>query len=79
MFHDLSFEKDGVTYYNYKWIIVTGIVLNSILTYLAEKLIIDKITVDIDIKKEAKIVDDFHKEMEKLQKVQLKSEYIDVV
>ena len=60
MFHDLSFEKDGVTYYNYKWIIVAGIALNSILTYLAEKMIIDKFTVDIDKKKEAKVIDDFH-------------------
>lgn len=40
--------------------IVAGIALNSILTYLVEKLIIDKITVDIDIKKEAKIIEDFH-------------------
>lgn len=49
-----------MTYYNYKWMIVAGIALNSILTYLVEKLIIDKITVDIDIKKEAKIIEDFH-------------------
>ena len=52
LFHDLNFEKDGVTYYSYKWIIISGVILNSILTYAAEKLIIDNITNKVDKKNE---------------------------
>ena len=48
LFHDLEFKKDGVTYYSYKWVIVISVILNSILTYAAEKLIIDKVTKKVD-------------------------------
>ena len=66
LFHCLKFEKDGVTYYKYYWLIVGCVVLNSILTYVAEKLIIDKVTVNVDKNNEARNLEKFHKEMDLL-------------
>jgi hypothetical protein len=43
MFHDLSFEINGKTYYNYKWLLFAGVVLNSLLTIFAEKCIVRKV------------------------------------
>ena len=45
LFNLLSFEtKDGVEYYSYRYWIALGILLNSILTYAAEKFIVNVIT-----------------------------------
>jgi len=39
LFHDESFEANGIEYAGYYWVIVTGILINSILTFAAEILV----------------------------------------
>ena len=64
MFHDLSFEKGGVTYYNYKWLVFAGVVLNSLITFVAEKCIVKKVQAMADKRKHAKNIANFHQEMQ---------------
>ena len=54
-------------YYDYKYFIAGGILLNCIATYAAEKLIIEKVTKSFDIKKEKKKFRQFDHQMESLR------------
>ena len=42
--------KDGTSYYSYRYWIALGIFLNSILTYMAEKFIVNVVTKRADLK-----------------------------
>ena len=47
----LPFEDaDGKSYYNYTYIVAIAIVVNSVTTYAAEKLIIEKVTRKFDLR-----------------------------
>lgn len=45
-------SQAGVTYYQYRYFIAVGILINSIVTYVAEKLIIEQVTKRFDRNKE---------------------------
>ena len=53
----------NVSYYSYKYWISAGVVLNSILTILAEKFIIDVVTKKRDARNKAKKEAAFHQKM----------------
>lgn len=55
------------SYYNYRYLIAIGIVLNSITTYTAEKLIVEKVTRSFDEKKESKKFNGFDHIMDSLK------------
>ena len=40
----LPFESDDTSYYNYRWWILASIIINSIVTYAVEKLIVVNLT-----------------------------------
>ena len=40
----MAFEKDGKSYYNYRYYVAGGILINSALTFIAEKLIVNFLT-----------------------------------
>jgi len=46
--------KDGTSYYSYRYWIALGIVLNSLMTYGAEKLIVNVLTRKADASKKRK-------------------------
>lgn len=64
----------GVTYYSYRYLIAVGILLNSIITYAAEKIIVSKVTRRYDRSKEAKKYAEFDELMDSLQEVRIHSE-----
>ena len=59
MFGCVPFEKDGQSYYSYKAWVGLGILLNSILTYLAETFIILGVTHKADKRAQLKKRTDF--------------------
>ena len=59
MFGCVPFEKDGQSYYSYKAWVGLGILLNSILTYLAETFIILGVTHKADKRAQMKKRTDF--------------------
>jgi len=61
VFDLLPFEtKNGTSYYSYKYWIALGILLNSLMTYGAEKLIVNVITRKADASKKLKKEMAFH-------------------
>lgn len=64
VFNLLPFEdKDGEEFYRYRFWIFLGIVLNSVLTYVAEKLIINVLTRKADQRLKNKKEESFHAQM----------------
>ena len=63
MFNLLPFTKDGVEYTSYKFWIFLGVVVNSVATYAAEKLIINVVTRRTDAAKKNKKENEFHSKM----------------
>ena len=64
MFGVQPFEKDGISYYSFKAWVGLGILLNSILTYAAESLIIHGVTRKADKRNQIKKRTDFIMMME---------------
>lgn len=68
IFSCLPFKsKSGETYYDYRYLIAVGIVLNSVITYASEKIIVSKVTQRFDRAKETKKYADFDELMDGLQ------------
>ena len=63
-----------MTYYSYKFWVSAGIILNSLLTYLAEKIIVNFLTKKSDARQKAKKEAAFHEKM-----VEYKSRVKDVI
>ena len=64
----------GVTYYSYRYLIAVGILLNSIITYAAEKIIVSKVTQRYDRSKEEKKYAEFDELMDSLHPMRIHSE-----
>ena len=56
-------DKDGTDYYSYKYWIGFGIIINSVLTYGAEKCIVNCLTKRYDEKVKQKKFAEFQREM----------------
>mmetsp|Transcript_15938 Transcript_15938/g.21617 ORF Transcript_15938/g.21617 Transcript_15938/m.21617 type:complete len:117 (+) Transcript_15938:3476-3826(+) len=64
LFNLLAFkDEDGTDYYGYRYWIFLGIILNSSLTYVAEKLIVNVITRKADQRLQSKKEAAFHVQM----------------
>lgn len=57
-------SKDGTSYYSYKYWITLGIFVNSVLTYVSEKIIVNVFTTKYDAKMKLKKHQRFLAEME---------------
>lgn len=60
-------EDTSTSYYNYRYILVIGIIINSIFTYATEKIIVEKVTKTSDRAWETKKHKNFVAHMEKLK------------
>ena len=60
-------DKDGTDYYSYKYWIGFGIIINSVLTYGAEKCIVNCLTKRYDKKVKRKRALEFQREMEEFK------------
>jgi cation-transporting ATPase 13A3/4/5 len=67
----------GVAYYQYRYFIAVGILLNSIITYVAEKFIIEKVTKRFDRRKERKRYRQFDAMMAEFEPANAKKHIVD--
>jgi len=68
LFTTLPFvSQNGDVFYDYRYFIFVGILLNSILTYAAEKIIIEKVTKAWDVRKDKKRYQKFDELMDTLR------------
>lgn len=76
VFNNLNYKNQttGQTYYQYRYFILVFVVINSLITFFAEKLIIEKVTKVYDAKKNAKRYSQFDELMATYQPTLMQDE-----